>query len=63
LLFSDINAWHTCSSAHTSIPHPLLAHHHLCFVNDCDVYYLTFAYPSLPFSGVVAGGANAPQKF
>jgi len=32
----------TCSSWYTSTLYPLLAHHHLCYVNVCYVFDLTF---------------------
>ena len=39
--FLHLCACFTCSSAHLSNFHPLLAHHHLCYV---DVYCVTFAF-------------------
>jgi len=41
LLPSPIYACLTCSSVHASSHHPLLAHHHLCFV---DVYCVLFFF-------------------
>ena len=32
------------SSVHTLYLHPLFTHHHLCYVNDCYVYDLTFVF-------------------
>ena len=44
MYFSHVRAWFTCSSVHASTLHPLLAHHCLCYVNDCCVYDLTFLF-------------------
>jgi len=37
--FLHLCACFTCSSVHVSTLHPLLAHHHLCYV---DVYYVFY---------------------
>jgi len=48
----------TCSSAHTLILHPLLAHHHLCYV----VYYV-FDSQMEQFTQLYLGCSNDFEVF
>ena len=42
--FLQLCACFTCSSTHVSTLHPLLAHHHLCYVDVYCVFFFNFIF-------------------